>query len=127
MDLVPRPLLATVVVGTKAVIITGRIAKATVAVAGKVVTTMAAAGRRNHGKVAKAAMEVAKAVGRRSLGRIMVKVVAVVVGRITITAVVGVGKTVMAAVTTVAGTKAAIMEAVGTKEETTLVATAVAV
>ena len=109
LDLVPRLLLATVVVGTKAVIITGRIAKATVAVAGKVVTTMAA-------------------VGRRSLGRIMAKeLVAVVVGRITITAVVGVGKTVMAAVTTVAGTRAAIMEAVGTKEETTLVATAAAV
>ena len=107
LDLVPRLLLATVVVGTKAVIITGRIAKATVAVAGKVVTTMAA-------------------VGRRSLGRIMVKAVAVVVGRI-ITAVGVVGKTVMVAVTAATGTRAAIMEAVGTKVETTLVATAVAV
>ena len=101
-------LLATVVVGTKAVIITGRIAKATVAVAGKVVTTMAAAGRRNH-------------------GRIMAKeLAAAVVGRI-ITAAEAAGKIVTVVVTTVAGTKASIMEAVGTKEETTLVATAVAV
>ena len=108
LDLVPRLLLATVVVGTKAVIITGRIAKATVAVAGKVVTTM-------------------EAVGRRSLGRIMAKeLAAAVVGRI-ITAAEAAGKIVTVVVTTVAGTKAVIMEAVGTKEETTLVATAVAV
>ena len=66
------------------------------------------------------------AVGRRSLGRIMVKAVAVVVGRI-ITAVGVVGKTVMVAVTAAVGTRAAIMEAVGTKVETTLVATAAAV
>jgi hypothetical protein len=63
----------------------------------------------------------------RTHGRIMVKeLAAAVVGRI-ITAAEAAGKIVTVVVTTVAGTKAAIMEAVGTKEETTLVATAVAV
>ena len=103
--LVHHPLVVMAEAGTRVVIITGRIAKAVAA--GRAATTMAV-------------------VGRRSLGRIMVKAVAVVVGRI-ITAVGVVGKTVMVAVTAAAGTRTAIMEAVGTKVETTLVATAVAV
>ncbi len=104
--LVHHPLVVMAEAGTRVVIITGRIAKAVAA--GRAATTMAV-------------------VGRRSLGRITVKVVAEVVGRIIITAVVAVGKTAMVMVTAEAGIKAAIMEAVGTKVETTLVATAVAV